>query len=269
MLLDYMQSLADTNDFNGDGKSDILWRNTGGALVDWTMNGSQITAGQALTYQGNPVGLDSSWTVAGIGDFNGDGKSDILWRDTDGALVDWTMNGSQIHRWTGSDLPGQSGQPRLVLVRRRHRRLQWRRQVRHPLAQHRRRRVSLEFERRGRLHGRRFGSSRRPGRSPEPGISTAMDCPTSSGATATATRISGIRTARAASRAIDLGVVSTSWQTAGTGDFTGNGLSDIFWRNSDGDTYLWNSNGAGGFTGEELGVVSDELADRRDRGFHR
>ena len=53
----------------------------------------------------------------------------------------------------------------------------------------------------------------------------------------------------------DLGVVPTSWQIAGTGDFSGNGQSGILWRNSNGDTELWNPNGAGGFTGEDLGVV--------------
>jgi hypothetical protein len=50
-------------------------------------------------------------------------------------------------------------------------------------------------------------------------------------------------------------VVGTSWQIAGTGDFTGNGQSGILWRNANGDTELWNPNGSGGFVGEDLGVV--------------
>ena len=33
--------------------------------------------------------------------------------------------------------------------------------------------------------------------------------------------------------------------------------ADILWRNSSGDTELWNSNGSGGFTGEDLGVVGN------------
>ncbi|MGH6797712.1 MAG: FG-GAP-like repeat-containing protein, partial [Roseiarcus sp.] len=53
----------------------------------------------------------------------------------------------------------------------------------------------------------------------------------------------------------DLGVVGASWQIAGTGDFNGDGHSDILWRNSNGDTELWNSNGSGGFAGQDLGVV--------------
>jgi hypothetical protein len=44
-------------------------------------------------------------------------------------------------------------------------------------------------------------------------------------------------------------------QTVGTGDFTGSGEDGILWRNTNGDTQLWNPNGSGGFTGEDLGVV--------------
>ena len=54
----------------------------------------------------------------------------------------------------------------------------------------------------------------------------------------------------------DLGIVGTSWQIEGTGDFNGSGEDGILWRNTNGDAYLWNSNGSGGFTGEDLGVVA-------------
>ena len=58
----------------------------------------------------------------------------------------------------------------------------------------------------------------------------------------------------------DLGVVNTSWQIAGTGDFSGNGQSGILWRNTNGDTELWNPNGSGGFTFQDLSVVSTSLS---------
>jgi hypothetical protein len=78
------------NDFNSDGKPDILWRNTtSGDNVVWYMNG--------IAYSGSgwlPTLSDLTWTIAGIADFNSDGKPDILWRNTtSGDNVVWYMNG--------------------------------------------------------------------------------------------------------------------------------------------------------------------------------
>ena len=53
----------------------------------------------------------------------------------------------------------------------------------------------------------------------------------------------------------DLGVVGSSWQIEGTGDFNGKGEDGILWRNANGDVGLWNANGSGGFTGQDLGAV--------------
>ena len=89
-------SVVGLSDFSGDGNTDVLWRSTSGALIDWTMNGSVITASANITSNGALVQPDASFSVAGVCDFNGDGKSDILWRSTSGALIDWTMNGSVI-----------------------------------------------------------------------------------------------------------------------------------------------------------------------------
>ena len=75
------------NDFNGDGRSDILWRNDDGTVRDWL--------GQADgTFVGNTANLNTTgaedWHVAGTGDFNGDGPVDVLWRNDAG----WSPNGS-------------------------------------------------------------------------------------------------------------------------------------------------------------------------------
>jgi FG-GAP-like repeat len=89
-------NVSGLGDFNGDGDADILLRNSNGTLADWTMNGSQLESSQLLTAQGAPITLASAWSVAGVGDFNGDGLADVLLRNSNGTLADWTMNGSQI-----------------------------------------------------------------------------------------------------------------------------------------------------------------------------
>ena len=40
------------------------------------------------------LGLD--WNIAGTGDFDGDGKDDILWRNDSGQVVIWEMDGAKI-----------------------------------------------------------------------------------------------------------------------------------------------------------------------------
>ena len=94
-------------DFNGDGQSDILWRQAGGALADWSMNGSAISASY-VTANGSIMAPDASWSVAGVTDFNNDHKADVLWRSSSGLLVDWFMNGSAI---SGSGYLNVNGTP--------------------------------------------------------------------------------------------------------------------------------------------------------------
>ena len=90
-------AVVGVGDFNGDHNADILLRSAGGTFVDWTMNGSEIASAQILAYQGTQItSLDASWSVVGVGDFNGDHNADILLRSAGGTFVDWTMNGSDI-----------------------------------------------------------------------------------------------------------------------------------------------------------------------------
>jgi len=37
--------------------------------------------------------IPTDWHIQEIGDLNGDGKSDIIWRNDNGATVAWLMNG--------------------------------------------------------------------------------------------------------------------------------------------------------------------------------
>jgi len=76
--------VAGTGDFDGDGRSDVLWRNaaTGSNAIWRSANAATRIAISAVT--------DTHWKIAAIGDFNGDGRSDILWRNaSNGRNVIW------------------------------------------------------------------------------------------------------------------------------------------------------------------------------------
>lgn len=75
-----------SGDFNGDGRDDILWRNDAGSLSNWLGQGN----GGFTTNDANALAaVPTSWKIAGAGDFNGDGKDDLLWRNDNGAVSDW------------------------------------------------------------------------------------------------------------------------------------------------------------------------------------
>jgi len=105
-------NVAGISDFNGDNNADILWRNVSGALVDWSMNGSAITSGNFLTLNGQVIAPDATWSIAGTGDFNGNGNADILWRQSaSGALAIWDMNGATINTSTAITSNGAAIRP--------------------------------------------------------------------------------------------------------------------------------------------------------------
>jgi len=78
------------SDFNGDGKVDILRRDSPGNVFIWLMNG------RAVLSQTFVASVWPGWFIVGSGDFNGDSKADILWRDPAGSVAIWLMDGAAV-----------------------------------------------------------------------------------------------------------------------------------------------------------------------------
>jgi hypothetical protein len=86
--------VAGVADYSGDGKADILLRDSSGDVSVWLMDGFTAT-------RSSIANIWTAWSVFGSGDFDGDGKADILWRDTSGNLAIWLMNGAAVSSWNG------------------------------------------------------------------------------------------------------------------------------------------------------------------------
>jgi hypothetical protein len=88
-------SIVGTGDFNQDGKTDVLWQNSISAIRAWLMDGTTVLQQVDCSTIGyHPF---EGWKIVGTGDFNSDGKSDILWHNTvTGNIVVWFMNGMSV-----------------------------------------------------------------------------------------------------------------------------------------------------------------------------
>ena len=169
-------------DFNGDGKSDIVWRQTAaprGDLADELAHADRARRSGSDTCRptGRCVGQTrlqrrrqerprvatqrtartAMWLINGLtvsstagrswpgdrlehvdtGDFNGDGKSDLLWRNTPtGQIAIWLMNGLR-HRRLARSCSSDGESWRVIRTRRLQRRRQERPPVAHTRWQHR------------------------------------------------------------------------------------------------------------------------------------
>jgi FG-GAP-like repeat/FG-GAP repeat len=101
----YMSAVGTPNDFSGDGKSDILLQSASFTPFGFSTSTGTTTAlqmnGTTVLSSANLLNTDPNWTVTHTGDFDGDGKADILWRKTDGAVTIWTMNGTTVTSTAG------------------------------------------------------------------------------------------------------------------------------------------------------------------------
>jgi FG-GAP-like repeat len=178
------------NDFNNDGKSDILWRNNNGSVALWKMDGATVTS-SSLT---STPSIDSSWKAVGTGDFTGGGKSDILWRNNNGSIALWKMDGSTVVSSSLTSTPALDNSWKTVGT--------------------------------GDYNG--DGKADILWRNDNGSIALwQMD-----GSTV-------VSSSRTSTPALD-----NSWKVAGNSDFNGDGKADILWRNDDGSVALWQMNGA-------------------------
>ena len=52
-----------------------------------------------------------------------------------------------------------------------------------------------------------------------------------------------------------LGSIATTWSVVETGDFSGDGISDILWHDTSGDAAIWFMNGTTVSSGVGLGTI--------------
>jgi FG-GAP-like repeat len=116
-------------DMNGDGKADLIWRREGGvadgAAYLWTLNGLA-----PLGFFDLGILPMSQWDLQGVGDLDGDGRDDIVWRNKlDGSVYVWLMNGGTIIgqatagtvglEWVITDVKDMNGDGRADIIFRR------------------------------------------------------------------------------------------------------------------------------------------------------
>jgi FG-GAP-like repeat/Calx-beta domain len=218
------------NDFNGDGKSDILWRNDNGTIATWQMDGTVSPASLHIGVAPN------DWKIAGTGDFNGDGKSDILWRHDGGIVAVWkdglTINPTTLNigaapiDWKIAGTGDFNGDGKSDIL--------WRHDG-------------------GTVAVWKDGLTINPttlniGAAPIDWKIAGTGDFDGDGKSDILWRHDGGTVAIwqngiTASPSVHIGANSMDWKITGTADFNGDGKSDILWRNDDGTVAIWQMNG--------------------------
>ncbi len=224
-------SVVGQRDFDGDGKTDILWEDTSGNVSIWFLNGTQVASAAGV------ANVPTNWSVAGTGDFNNDGKADILWRDTSGNVAIWLMNGSQVSSsvfvanvpttWSivGTGDFNSDGMTDIL----------WRDNSGN---------VAIWL-----MNGGKVSSSAVVASVPTTWSIVGTGDFNGDGKTDILWRdVSGnlaiwMMNGGQVSLSVFVANVPTSWSVVDTGDFFNSGKTDIFWRDTAGDTAIWEMNG--------------------------
>ena len=236
--------LADTHDFNDDGKSDIAWRNTNGDVAIWLMNGTQVLSSPDI---GN---VPTSWSIVGQRQLNNSGYADLIWRNTNGDVAIWLMNGTQVlsasdigNVPTSWSIAGTSA----YNATNGYAELIWRNTGSD---------VAI-----WQMNGTQVLSASDIGNVPTSWSIVGTGDFSGTGNTdilwldtAGDVAIWFMNGTQVVSASV-LGNVPTSWTIVGTGDFNGDGKTDILWRNANGDVAIWLMNGTQAISAPDLGNV--------------
>jgi hypothetical protein len=222
------------NDFDGDTKSDLLLqRNPNSAHPNVMV---ELLSGTTIASSGT-IAETKGWHVVAAGDFNVDGKSDIVLQNTDGTPQIWLMNGTSVtstvtladpgsawHIIAAADFNGD-GEPDLLFQNDNGTPMIWE------------------------MNGTSVTST---ATLPNPGSSwriigagdfngdgTDDILFQNSDGTVTEWEMNGTTIVSA----VAVGNPGRSWQAIGTGDFNGDGNADILFQNNNGTPMIWEMNG--------------------------
>ena len=243
-----------TGDFNADGKADILWRNTDGDVGEWLSNpGAGATGFTAVDLQN----VDPSWVIQGVGDFNGDGASDILWQNSNSDTGIWYNNGNGFFtavdlglidfNWSVQNIGDFNGDGMSDIL--------WRRadgEVGLWLANGGTGNAGFDKLDLGNVNN--SWVTQGVGDFNGDGTSDILWRNTLTGDVGVwYMNPNGSFTTQ------DLGVVGIDWTIEAVGDYNGDHKADILWRNANGDVGVWLSNPGSGFTGLTASILANNV----------
>ena len=256
------------SDFDGDGGAEVLWRNMGSGENTLWQRGPEETWGVDGPLRRHPLRAvtDLRWQIAGLGDFDGDGRADILWRHAaSGANTIWRAAGHDRQtpvtavtntRWQVAGVGDFDGDGSSDIL--------WRNLATGANVIWRHGRYATQIPVRAvtdvRWHVAGVGDFDGDGRA------DVLWRHAASGKNVI------WRSARADAQQPVTGVTDVRWQVAGVGDFSGDGRADILWRHSgNGRNVVWK--GADSNAQQAVATMSDlgwkvaAVADYDDDGY--